>query len=214
MTKAEEFKKWYYSEKGIAYRQRTLEKRREQAKKYREKNKDKVKEIQRKYREKNLEKNRVYQREWARKNRHKYPVDKEKNKIRQQRYRERNREKIRKRSLAYNKKKIETDIQARLKWLFRGRITSGIRLKLGTQAYRTMELLGCTTEIARKHLESQFKDDMNWKNHGKLWEIDHIIPISHFDLTDIEQAKKAFNYKNLQPLYWRENRVKGNRMVI
>lgn len=214
MTKAEEFKRWYYSEKGIAYRQRILKKRREQAKKYREKNKDKVKEIKRKYREKNLEKNRAYQREWARKNRHKYPVNKEKNRARQQRYRERNKEKIRKRSLAYNKKKIETDVQARLKWLFRGRITSGIRLNLGNQAYRTMELLGCTIEIAKKHLESQFKDDMSWENHGKLWEIDHIIPISHFDLTDIEQAKRAFNYKNTQPLYWKENRAKGDRMVI
>lgn len=42
---------------------------------------------------------------------------------------------------------------------------------------------------------------MNWANHGKIWEIDHIIPLSSFDLTIEENIYKAFNYKNTQPLF-------------
>lgn len=42
---------------------------------------------------------------------------------------------------------------------------------------------------------------MTWDNYGKYWHIDHIIPCSSFDLTDIEQQKKCFHYTNLQPLF-------------
>lgn len=38
-----------------------------------------------------------------------------------------------------------------------------------------------------------------------MWHIDHIKPISKFDLTNIEEQKKCFNYKNLQPLWSKEN---------
>jgi formylglycine-generating enzyme required for sulfatase activity len=55
---------------------------------------------------------------------------------------------------------------------------------------------------------------MNWDNHGSCWEIDHIIPIAHFDLTNAEEQQKAFHFTNLQPLYWKENRIKSDRIVI
>ena len=42
---------------------------------------------------------------------------------------------------------------------------------------------------------------MNWKNHGKIWEVDHITPLSKFDLTIEENIYKAFNYRNTQPLF-------------
>ena len=75
-------------------------------------------------------------------------------------------------------------------------------------------LLGCSIEHARKHLESQFREGMKWDNHGKYgWHIDHIIPCASFDLTDPEQQKKCFNYKNLQPLWWHENLSKGSKIL-
>lgn len=45
------------------------------------------------------------------------------------------------------------------------------------------------------------KPDMNWENYGSLWNIDHIIPISSFDLTNVDEQYNAFNWKNTWALY-------------
>jgi len=110
-------------------------------------------------------------------------------------------------------KKVKTDMNARLKWLLRGRMISGIKKQLGSKAYKTIELIGCPIDFARRYLEKQFRDDMCWENHGYYWEIDHIIPVSSFDLTVDKQQKMAFHYTNLQPLLKYKNRNKGSRIV-
>lgn len=77
----------------------------------------------------------------------------------------------------------------------------------------TFDLLGCTPNEWKTHLESRFTKDMSWDNYGVFWEVDHIIPISHFDLTNQDEQKKAFHYMNTQPLSKQENKRKGNRWV-
>lgn len=101
----------------------------------------------------------------------------------------------------------------RLKVILRRRIADCIKRNKMSKDLHTMELLGTHIETARKHIENQFKEGMTWENHGnKGWHIDHIIPCSAFDLTDIEQQKKCFHYTNLQPLWWWENLSKQNKL--
>ena len=47
----------------------------------------------------------------------------------------------------------------------------------------------------------------------RKFEIDHIIPLSKFDLNDIENVKKAFASSNLQWLTIEENRRKSNKIL-
>jgi hypothetical protein len=75
-----------------------------------------------------------------------------------------------------------------------------------------MALIGCSINELRAHLEAKFKEGMSWENYGK-WHIDHIIPCSAFNLTDIQQQQECFNYKNLQPLWAKENWSKGNKIL-
>ena len=74
-----------------------------------------------------------------------------------------------------------------------------------------LKTIGCSLIYLKKHLEKKFKKDMNWDNYGK-WHVDHIIPCDKFDLTEIKQQKICFNYKNLQPLWAKENIIKSNKI--
>ena len=47
--------------------------------------------------------------------------------------------------------------------------------------------------------------DMTWVNI----EIDHVRPISLFDISDDEQLKKAFNWRNTQPSLKKFHQKKG-----
>lgn len=70
--------------------------------------------------------------------------------------------------------------------------------------------LGCTIPELRAYLESKFQPGMSWDNHGATgWHIDHIRPLSAFDLSDREQFLKAVHYTNLQPM-WHEENFKKN----
>jgi hypothetical protein len=65
----------------------------------------------------------------------------------------------------------------------------------------TIEYLGCSIKEYIVYLENMFLNEMDWKNYGVIWEIDHKTPISSFDLTQEENIYKAFNYQNTQPLF-------------
>ena len=54
---------------------------------------------------------------------------------------------------------------------------------------------------------------MNWKNYGSHWHIDHIIPVTAFDLENPEHVSRCFHFSNLRPLPARENLRKGNRIT-
>lgn len=52
---------------------------------------------------------------------------------------------------------------------------------------------------------------MTWENYGPVWHVDHIRPCASFDLQDPAQQRECFNFKNLQPLFAKENLKKGDR---
>lgn len=110
----------------------------------------------------------------------------------------------------YEKNKLLNDPSFRIAKSVRGRVR---KILLGIRKYKpTLELLGCTFEELKFHLESQFKENMSWDNYGK-WHIDHIRPCASFDLTDYEQQKLCFNYKNLQPLWAEDNLKKSDKWI-
>jgi hypothetical protein len=76
----------------------------------------------------------------------------------------------------------------------------------GSKSARVKELLGCTVDQLRAHLEAQFKPGMTWANHSFIgWHLDHIRPLASFNLADPEQQKRAFHFSNLQPLWAKDN---------
>ena len=130
---------------------------------------------------------------------------------RQKRYLEQNTPEARERILATRKRREKTDLEYKLRRRLRSRIWHV--LVAGQKSISTMELLGCSIEELKSHLESQFVDGMSWENYGlNGWEIDHIKPCVSFILADPEEQKKCFHYTNLQPLWMADNRKKGGKL--
>lgn len=81
-----------------------------------------------------------------------------------------------------------------------------------TKLRGTFELVGCTPEELKLHIETQFKEGMSWENYRHdTWHIDHIIPLA-CDKTK-EEIYELCKYTNLQPLWKDENYKKGKKIL-
>lgn len=108
--------------------------------------------------------------------------------------------------------KYKSNPQHKLKNNLRCRLNSILSKQKVYKNNTTIKYLGCSLDEYKLYLESRFQNDMNWNNHGILWEVDHIIPCSSFDLSIEDNIYKCFNYTNTQPLYKSINRSKKDKL--
>lgn len=198
--------------------------RKEYYKQWREKNKDIVKqkeeernnsehrkEWKEKYVKENREKLNESQREWRKNN------PERTKQIERDRYL-RDPEKRIESSSKYNKKRRLKDPIFRSSENIRRMIQLSFKKNGYTKKSKTYQILGCTSEEFKLHLEKQFESWMNWENYGLYngelnygWDIDHIVPRS-FIKTE-EDIAKLNHYSNLQPLCSKINRdIKKNNL--
>ena len=71
----------------------------------------------------------------------------------------------------------------------------------------SIEYLGCSAEYFIEHIEKQMKEGMIWDNIH----LDHIKPVSKFNLDDGDEFLMCCNYKNFQPLMAEDNMTKHNK---
>ncbi len=108
----------------------------------------------------------------------------------------------------YCQMRAKVDVTFKLTRNLRSRLWDALNGK--SKAKRTMELIGCSIDKLKQHLESQFRDNMSWDNYGK-WHIDHIKPCVSFDLAKEAEQLICFNYTNLQPLWAIDNLKKSDK---
>jgi hypothetical protein len=152
---------------------------------------EKRKESNKLYYEKNKEKSREY-----------YLKNKEKQKLNRQKNKDNDNFNRR------NRKKI--DSLYKLKCNTRALIAVSISKKGYTKKSRTFEILGCTIEDFKQHLERQFLKGMSWDNRSE-WHLDHIYPISL--AKDEHEVIKLNHYTNFQPLWAKDNLEKNNKII-
>lgn len=77
-----------------------------------------------------------------------------------------------------------------------------------------LQYLPWTKEELEQHLVSQFTEGMTLDNYGE-WHIDHIIPQSKllYDSMNHPNFQKCWALENLQPLWAKENILKGNKII-
>ncbi len=96
----------------------------------------------------------------------------------------------------------------------RGRLHDELRFRARkTKKFTSVvNLVGCSRTFLAGYIEAKFKPGMNWENRSQ-WHIDHILPVSSFNMLDLEEQKKCFHYTNLQPLWAHENCSKHDKIV-
>jgi hypothetical protein len=90
-------------------------------------------------------------------------------------------------------------------------IRSRIWIALKNKENHTIHYLGCDTNSYFEWLLS-YNENYTIENRGKEWHIDHVIPLSRFDLDDKDEQLLAFNWRNTMPLSAKENLSKGNNI--
>jgi hypothetical protein len=157
------------------------------------------------YYETNKEKVKLRRKTWR-------DLNKDKEKIRLKKYRQDNKEKIYKQQLKW-KRANKNNPKYKLPVLLRKRLNDYIK-HYKTKNGSAVKDLGCSVEEFKSYLESKFQPGMTWDNHGIYgWHIDHIKPLSSFDLSDRKQMLEACHYTNLQPLWAQDNLSKGDKVL-
>lgn len=98
----------------------------------------------------------------------------------------------------------------KFKRLIRTRIYILLRNK--NKNKHTIDYLGCNYDEYFKWIFT-INPDYNIENYGQVWHIDHVIPLSKFDLNDVNQQLIAFNWRNTTPLSSKENLSKNNKII-
>jgi len=116
-----------------------------------------------------------------------------------------------KRILEQRRLRAQSDPVYALKERVRGLIKSAIS-KNGLSGKRsaTSEILGCTPEQFRRHIERQFLPRMTWENFGD-WHLDHVVPISSAITED--DIYRLNHHTNLRPLWAADNMKKSGKMT-
>lgn len=111
----------------------------------------------------------------------------------------------------YYSNRYKTDLNFKLKVILRNRLVFALKTKAKTGS--AVKDLGCSIDEFKVYIESKFQPGMNWDNYGK-WEIDHIVPLSSFNLENREEFVKACNHTNLQPLWKIDNITKSDKIGL
>ena len=165
------------------------------------KNPKRCKEITNKCHRKYRHKRRIAFKKWYYDNREKHLLKRSfKNKT----------EEVRKRNCEYQKRRKNIDPLYRLRHCISTAICNSLKKYGYRKKSRTADILGCSFEEFKSHIESQFVDGMSWDNRN-LWHIDHIMPVSMAKTED--EIIRLNHYRNLRPLWAKDNLSKSDKKL-
>lgn len=88
-------------------------------------------------------------------------------------------------------------------------------LKTGGRSRAIERKLGYSIAKLTAHLERQFAPGMDWPVFlsGRI-HIDHVLPLSSFDLADPAELRAAWALSNLRPMWAELNLAKGSARTL
>ena len=111
-----------------------------------------------------------------------------------------------------DKERRKSDINFKLVCNLRSRTSKAFKAQNVRKTNKTLDLLGCSHSFFKRWIIHQLYGIMTLENYGSVWQIDHCLPITSFNLLDENDMKKCFNWINLRPMYCSENISKGDKI--
>lgn len=132
--------------------------------------------------------------------------------------REKNKEYSKDYSKIYSKNRRLEDPLFKLAGNLRTRIKTSFLKANHNKTSKTKDIIGCSWEEFKNHIESQFLNWMTWENYGNCetneyecsWHLDHIIPISYAKTE--EDVYLLNHWSNFQPLCSKTNLEKNKTL--
>ncbi len=84
----------------------------------------------------------------------------------------------------------------------------------GHVASQYASYFGLDFKNLRLWMEMQFTDELSWANYGKMWQFDHIIPVTYFNFKNEEDLKLCWNFTNIRVEANQKNKDRGNRVDV
>lgn len=184
------------NKRSVEYRKNNPEKVLEITRNWTAKNPEWVYNRHKKWRDENRELTNKIKRDWLNKNPEK---------------RKQYRENYKSRKHEQRKERRNSDPVFNLINRVRCRIWKYLTILNISKTNKTFEIVGCSPQFLKEHLEKQFVDGMTWENRSE-WHIDHKIPLSSAKTE--EELYKLCHYTNLQPLWAEENLKKSNKIIV
>lgn len=110
------------------------------------------------------------------------------------------------------RERLINNIQYRLKKSNRGHVHRYLTSGNGLKTKSSSKYLGISVFLLKKWFEYQFEPEMSWDNYGTYWTIDHVLPLSLFDMTNLTHQNISLNWKNLRPCT--DNFIKNNKIYL
>ena len=107
-----------------------------------------------------------------------------------------------------DKERRKTDLSFKLISNIRSRTSNAFR----SQNNKMNKLIGCCNSFFENWIIYQLYGNMTLENYGKVWCLDHCIPLSKISLSNENDLYKSTNWVNLRPMYMNENLIKGDKI--
>ena len=112
----------------------------------------------------------------------------------------------------YKKNRRDLDLNFTPPCNLRSRTSMAFKSQNVTKTNKTFDLLGCSHSFSKNWIIHQLHGNMTVENYGSVWQIDHCLPITSFNLLDENDMKKCFNWITLRPMYSKENNSKNDKI--
>ena len=199
-----------YNEENKDKRKQYIEDNKDKIKQYKKEYREDNKEYFKQYREDNKDKIKQYKKEYREDNKDKIKQYNKKNKNKHKQYYENNK-------CEHNKDKWGCKICNLNLYLVKKQRYNIFRcLKLSSQikTKSSIDYMGCDADYFIDYFKKKMdlwnennEIKMNWNNIH----LDHIKPVSAFNLDDEDELNKCCNYTNFQPLFSTDNIIKSNK---